>query len=386
MKKDNMSQVESAHQFLPARLEVSKGGMHRGASIPQDERHAGRHLCVARKGGFFLQRAWSLVVISVIAGCAANRPAPVSDARPAPPATPSVTVVTPSTAAVPVVVKPLDGEKIHVIHKGDTLIGIALQNGLDYRELAAWNNIENPNVIKLGDSLRLTAPGTPQIVAGAPQTPQAQPQPGLPVATPLILTPPPVAATGPGNTDKLKTEPKGGKVPYSDAAYAKLSAEAAASAGTPLVVVPVVAVPTSPAIAAPPSPLSATPSGNDDVDWSWPIQPTPKGKIIANFTDANKGIDISGTKNTPVLASAAGKVVYSGSGLRGYGHFVIIKHNNTWLSAYAHNEKILVMEGETVKKGQKIAEMGSSDTDQVKLHFEIRRQGKPVDPVKLLPN
>ena len=104
------------------------------------------------------------------------------------------------------------------------------------------------------------------------------------------------------------------------------------------------------------------------------------------FTEANKGLDISGIKGAPVLASAPGKVVYSGAGLRGYGRLVIIKHNATWLSAYAHNEKILVAEGDEVKKGQKIAEMGSSDADQVKLHFEIRKQGKPVDPIKLLPN
>ncbi len=329
----------------------------------------------------------SATIVAVLASCAANRPAPVSDARPTSPTRPQVpttAAVEPSAPIAPAIAKPLDAEKIHVIQKGDTLISIALQNGLDYRELAAWNNIENPNVIKLGESLRLSAPGAPQVVAGSPQ---AQPQPGLPVATPLILTSPPVAATGPGNTDKLKTEPKGGKVPYSDAAYAKLSAEAAASASSPLVASPVVVAPASSiASAPPPVTLPTASAGNDDVDWAWPIQPAPKGKIIANFTDANKGIDISGTKNTPVLASAAGKVVYSGSGLRGYGHFVIIKHNNTWLSAYAHNEKILVMEGETVKKGQKIAEMGSSDTDQVKLHFEIRRQGKPVDPVKLLPN
>ena len=327
--------------------------------------------------------AVTAMFVALFAGCAANRPAPVSDARPVPPAKPPLTVTTPSAPAVPVIAKPLDSEKIHVIQKGDTLISIALQNGLDYRELAAWNNIENPNVIKLGESLRLTAPGAPQIVAGSPQV---QPQPGLPVATPFVLTPPPVTATSPGNTDKLKTEPKAGKVLYSDAAYAKLSAEAAASAGTLVATAPLVAAPTAPAIAPPSVASTVALTGNDDVDWAWPIQPAPKGKIVANFTEANKGIDIGGAKNTPVLASAAGKVVYSGSGLRGYGHFVIIKHNNTWLSAYAHNEKILVMEGETVKRGQKIAEMGSSDADSVKLHFEIRRQGKPVDPVKLLPN
>ena len=349
----------------------------------------------------FFRSAATIVLIATLAACAAPRPAPVSDARPSSglkPALPSVTVPEP-TSTVPTApaatTTPISTEKIHVIQKGDTLISVALQNGLDYRELAAWNNIENPNVIKLGESLRLTAPGAPVIVAGSP-TPQ--PQPGAPVTTPLILTPPPTVVAPSTNTDKFKTEPKAIKLPYSDAAYAKLSAEAVAGGGGGVVgsvggsivgsvggsMVPVPAP--TPSVTTPDVVIPAASVGNDDVDWAWPIQPQPKGKVIANFTDANKGIDISGMKNAPVLASAAGKVVYSGAGLRGYGRLVIIKHNNTWLSAYAHNEKILVIEGEAVKKGQKIAEMGSSDADQVKLHFEIRKQGKPVDPVKFLPN
>ena len=329
----------------------------------------------------FFQLGASIILIAMVAACAAPRPAPVSDARSssgARPALPSASVPVTTSTLPPDATAPISTEKIHVIQKGDTLISIALQNGLDYRELAAWNNIENPNVIKLGESLRLTAPGAPVIVAGSP-TPQ--PLPGAPVTAPLILTPPPVEVAPTTNTDKFKTEPKAIKLPYSDAAYAKLVADAAAGgvAGSVAPVTPQGA--TTPEVVAP-----ATSGGNDEVDWAWPIQPPPKGRVIANFTDANKGIDISGIKNAPVLASAAGKVVYSGAGLRGYGRLVIIKHNNTWLSAYAHNEKILVMEGEAVKKGQKIAEMGSSDADQVKLHFEIRRQGKPVDPVKFLPN
>ena len=333
----------------------------------------------------FLIQAAALMLIASLAGCASKRPAPVSDSYPSAAAKSATPAATPSSPSAPVVGKPAEAEKVHVIQKGDTLISIALQNGLDYRELAAWNNIENPNVIKLGETLRLSAPGAPVMVAGS----AAQPRPGEPVATPLIITPMPTAATPAptANSDKFKTEPKASKVPYSDAAYAKLSSEAAAgTAGAPngLTSSPAVAP-----VAATGAPAASTPvaaAANDDVDWAWPLQPQPKGKIIANFTDANKGIDISGTKNMPVLASAAGKVVYSGAGLRGYGRLVIIKHNNTWLSAYAHNEKILVTEGQSVKKGEKIAEMGNSDADQVKLHFEIRKQGKPVDPIKLLPN
>jgi lipoprotein NlpD len=121
----------------------------------------------------------------------------------------------------------------------------------------------------------------------------------------------------------------------------------------------------------------------DRVNWSWPVS----GKVVAAYSEAAnlKGIGIGGKAGQPVLASAAGKVVYAGSGLRGYGKLVIIKHNKTYLSVYAHNSEILVKEGQTVSKGQKIAEMGNTDADQVKLHFEIRRQGKPVDPLRYLP-
>ena len=113
----------------------------------------------------------------------------------------------------------------------------------------------------------------------------------------------------------------------------------------------------------------------------------PKSRVVAGFSEtANlKGIDIAGKEGEAVVASAPGKVVYAGSGLRGYGKLIIIKHNKTYLSAYAHNKEILVKEGEQVKKGQKIAEMGSSDADSVKLHFEIRRLGKPMDPARYLP-
>ena len=130
-----------------------------------------------------------------------------------------------------------------------------------------------------------------------------------------------------------------------------------------------------------PSPSGDT--GDDHLDWTWPA----KGKVVTGFSDtANlKGIDIAGKAGDPVYASAAGKVVYAGSGLRGYGKLIIIKHNKTYLSAYAHNREILVKEGQQVAQGQKIAEMGNTDTDQVKLHFEIRRLGKPMDPARYLP-
>ena len=123
-------------------------------------------------------------------------------------------------------------------------------------------------------------------------------------------------------------------------------------------------------------------SGNDEVAWIWPAS----GKTVGTFSESgSKGVDIAGKAGDPVIAAADGRVVYSGTGLRGYGKLVILKHNNTYLSAYAHNQNILVKEGQSVSKGQKIAEMGNTDADQVKLHFEVRRQGKPVDPLKYLP-
>ncbi|MDP3168990.1 MAG: peptidoglycan DD-metalloendopeptidase family protein, partial [Polaromonas sp.] len=129
-----------------------------------------------------------------------------------------------------------------------------------------------------------------------------------------------------------------------------------------------------------PKPASA--GSDEDVAWIWPAQ----GAVLAGFDEAkNKGMDIAGKAGDAVMASADGRVVYAGAGLRGYGNLIILKHNNTFLTAYAHNQTLLVKEDQSVRKGQKIAEMGNSDADRVKLHFEIRRQGKPVDPAKYLP-
>lgn len=323
-----------------------------------------------------LIRLPAAVLIATLAACTAPRPAPVSDARMAAPQ-PSAPAMSPSSKPVPEPVtppKPLaSDEKVHVIQKGDTLISIALANGLDYRELALWNNIENPNVIKLGEVLRLTPPGAP----GAPAVPS--PRPGEPIATPLVIIPAPISATPTANTDKFKVEPKGGKVPYSDAAYAKASTEPAlppVGAQAPGAAATAATVPATPA---------AAPSAGDKIEWGWPVAPPPAPGKYTPFSELSKGIDIPGTRKTPVLAAASGKVIYAGSSLRGYGRLIIIRHTNQdWSSAYAHNDKILVEEGQLVKKGDRIAEMGDSDTDSVKLHFEIRKNGKPVDPVRLL--
>jgi lipoprotein NlpD len=187
---------------------------------------------------------------------------------------------------------------------------------------------------------------------------------------------PPIEARPLGNTANAKVEPRGQKVPFSERALAQMITPEAGLPGG-------VAAPASPLEAPPPTPAPAKPVGTDseEVDWMWPV----KGKVLAPFSEATKGMDIAGRKGAPVLAAAGGRVIYADQGLRGYGKLVIIRHNAAWLSAYAHNDNLLVKEQQEVRRGQKIAEMGSSDTDQVKLHFEVRRQGKPVDPAKFLP-
>jgi lipoprotein NlpD len=318
--------------------------------------------------------AAALALVALAAGCATKQPAPVVDRGPPPPppaAPVSKPPPKPVAAAIPT----------HTVKRGETLVGIALQYGLDYRELAAWNGVTNPNVISVGQVLVLAAP------AGA----RPAPSPGI-VATPLTGIAPVVESRPLGNTDALKVEPRGQRLPYSDKALAQLAAgdaaAIAAEAAAPAAPTPPAGAvpPTTPAPGVPPVPAPETahpPTGTqgEAVDWMWPV----KGKLLASFTEASKGIDIAGKKGAPVVAAASGRVVYAGQGLRGYGKLVIIKHSETWLSAYAHNDSIAVKEQQDVKRGQKIAEMGSTDADQVKLHFEVRRQGKPVDPVRLLP-
>ena len=307
-----------------------------------------------------MSRIALVVVLLLVAACASRRPAPVTDRTPLdrPP------VEAPAPAEPPPVEKPIP---THVVKRGETLVFIALQYGLDYRELAAWNNITNPNVLSVGQVLIVAAPAGAKPLAAA--TPLG--------ASPLVGPGPPIEARPLANTPNAKVEPRGQKVPYSDRALAQLGAAETGATGPS-------EAPAQPQVVEVPAPAEpAKPAGTDreDVDWMWPV----KGKVLSPFSEASKGVDIGGRKGAPVLAAASGRVVYAGAGLRGYGKLVIIKHNNTWLSAYAHNENILVKEQQDVRKGQKIAEMGQTDADQVKLHFEVRREGKPVDPAKVLP-
>ena len=322
------------------------------------------------------------VMLVAVAGCATRVPAPVAERAPPPAETPPPVAAPPAPQAEPA--PPPKPVPTHVVKRGDTLVSIALQYGLDYRELAAWNNITNLNVLSVGQVLVLGPPAGSQPaapIAGAPS----------PVATPLVGLPgPPIEARPLANTATAKVEPRGQKVPFSERALGQLSQPDAGVPATPVpppVTPPSGSVPppsatlASPPPTTPPEPEKTPGTDSEDVDWMWPV----KGKVIAPFTEVAKGIDIGGRKGTPVLAAAGGRVVYAGDGPRGYGKLVIIKHNNTWLSAYAHNDNILVKEQQEVRKGHKIAEMGSTDANQVKLHFEVRRQGKPVDPAKVLP-
>jgi lipoprotein NlpD len=234
----------------------------------------------------------------------------------------------------------------YTVRPGDTLIRISLDSGQNWRDIARWNNMDNPNVIEVGQVLRVIPPIND--VAGArPAT-----------AGPAAGTPPASAASAP----------------------------AVAAAGMPAVAASAPRGTASAPVASVPFPDNAPPAsaGLDDVPWAWPT--SGAAIVLAGFDEQrNKGLDLAGKLGDPVLASADGRVVYAGAGLRGYGNLIILKHNNTFLSAYAHNQALMVKEDQTVRKGQKIAEMGSSDADRVKLHFEIRRQGKPVDPAKYLP-
>jgi lipoprotein NlpD len=407
----------------------------------------------------------SVAVASVLAACGSVPPAAVSE-RGAP------TVVEKSLRAPSV---PAVAERgSYIVKPRDTLFAIALDQGLDYRELAQWNSLDNPNLVRVGQVLRLTPPGTVAPASASSTGDEAVQIQPIAVATPVkalddsASARSPVASTSNGaataltDTALLKRSPKGGTMPYSSEALARQQAldaggprPAAASAVAMTSTAPS-AKATEPQIAVSPAPTyggttasasttaaatktpsnaatsgasvasaatsaatsassSATTNTTTNANtkatansasasatatsaasatapaasaapaamvWRWPVG----GKVIAPFGEgATKGIDLAGKTGDPVLATAPGKVSYVGSSLRGYGKMVVIKHAGDYLSVYAHNSQIVVTEGATVAAGQKIAELGATDADAPKLHFELRRQGKPVDPQALLP-
>lgn len=311
-------------------------------------------------------------MVGTLAACTTPRtPAPVVERRPGG----SGAV---ATAAAPETPRAAEGRGSYTVKQGDTLYRIALEFGQSYRDIVAWNKLENANDIKVGQVLRVQPPDSGSGPAGGAQVGNAASGSGVQVY-PLGAAPSAAAVVSGGN----KSGPRGDKRPYSDSALAELqkpdagpSGDTPKPAATPAVAAPAAAAASTAATAAPAS------GDEDKVDWMWPAE----GKQVGAFDQGKKGIDIAGKAGQNVVAAAGGKVMYAGSGIRGYGNLVIIKHTSNLLSAYAHNKTILVKEGQTVSKGQKIAEMGNSDSDAVKLHFEIRQQGKPVDPSKFLPS
>ncbi|MBU0590307.1 MAG: peptidoglycan DD-metalloendopeptidase family protein [Gammaproteobacteria bacterium] len=269
---------------------------------------------------------WAVLVASaLLAGCSSTRlnRAPVED-RGTGMGRPAPVQMDPNTQAVkqPPGFENAGKAGYYTVKPGDTLYRIGLDAGQNWRDIQRWNSIENPGQIEVGQTLRVVPPTN--VMAPASSVAVAKPVTGSGAAVN------PVA-----------------------------SSQASAS------------------------PLSSSTAGEDEIAWIWPTKST---SVLAGFDEVkNKGLDIAGTAGDPVMAAADGRVVYVGAGLRGYGNLIILKHNNTYLTAYAHNQTLLVKEDQTVQKGQKIAEMGNSDADRVKLHFEVRRQGKPVDPAKYLP-
>ena len=278
-------------------------------------------------------------------------------------------------------VKDYGKKEVYVVQSGDTLYGIALKNGLDVNQLAVMNNIADPRELRVGQEIYLRTYAEQEQVLHQKNL-SSQPtlfsisQPGdVGVADyqPGVLS----SGTSYTASESLKTEPKGVLLPYSDTARDQLNNQySVAQADSELYRGSGMKEPFKNNDQS-----TNVKTNNSNINWGWPTG----GQIISQFSEKSKGVGIGGQLKQAVLASASGIVVYSGSGLRGYGNLIIIKHNDSYLSAYGHNSKIFVQEGDSVSKGQKIAEMGNTDGGVVKLHFEIREKGKPVDPLSYLP-
>jgi lipoprotein NlpD len=236
----------------------------------------------------------------------------------------------------------------YVVKRGDTLYSIALDHGADYREVAQWNGLDDATKINVGQLLRVQPPQDRGTQVGAARVPgriESRPIDAVPQAQ----------AQGQGD-GATRTEPKAVRLPYSKENAALVSREGAAEA-----------------------------KGDAKADTGGFVWPA-KGKVIAGFSEPrSKGIDIDGKAGDPVVAAAAGRVTYIGTGIPGLGKLVVIKHDNGFITVYAHNREILVKEHQAVARGEKIAELGATDADRPKLHFQIRKGSAPVDPMRYLP-
>jgi lipoprotein NlpD len=276
---------------------------------------------------------WVGLLCLVLAGCASRTTrAPVVDLN-----------TTPEPAA------PAASGSTYVVKPGDTLYGISRANGVDMESLKRWNNIADSNHLAVGQVLKLSAPAggsAPASTGGAKTSPATPVKPPETRTEPTPLPPPGEQQPPPAQQPPATTPP----------------------ATTP-----------PPAPAETPKPQRAADAGV--ISWGWPAQ----GQVIATFSNSTKGIDIGGNPGDPVVAAADGKVMYSGNGVRGLGNLIIVQHTNGFITAYAHNRALLAKSGQDVKKGAKIAEIGQTDAPSPRLHFEVRRQGTPVDPLQYLP-
>lgn len=333
----------------------------------------------APEGGVreILEAALTALTVVALVGCAGPaRKAPVEDRSPVP--KPVAEAPAPVPDAAPKVLPGAENAGkagYYTVKPGDTLLRISLDQGQNWRDLARWNGLENPNLLEVGQVLRVVPPAadagaaTARGVAGAGRV-ESRPldaRAAGPVAQAASAAATPAAAAPQASAP-------------ASAAPGQVAAAGNAAGGT--------VAPSAPGGAQPPTAVAATAASAaprdpaEDLVWAWPAG----GTVVAGFDEGrNKGLTIVGKAGDPVLAASDGRVVYAGSSLRGYGNLVIVKHNDIYLTAYAHNQVLLVKDDQIVRRGQKIAEMGSTDAERVQLHFEIRRQGKPVDPAKLLP-
>lgn len=332
---------------------------------------------------------WSFlaVCIGLLAACASDEPAPVEDR--------SVrSEFATSEAARPPEKRPAPaGAATYRVQPGDTLYAIAFNHGVDYRDLAQWNHISAPYRIYVGQELRFEAPPAVASAPPAPGNAVVEPvqdrsvttvAPLTPATPPPPASPPPPAPKSQASSSMFETVPADQTPPSPppqpvEVAPPPPKAVAATPPPTAVPPRPVVAPVEAPKPSEPPPQLNA-----GGVSWRWPAS----GSVVGTFVSGDQtkqGIDIAGNEGDPVLATADGEVVYSGNGLIGYGELIIIKHNANFLSAYGHNRKRLVQEGARVKAGQQIAEMGATAAARNELHFEIRKNGKPVNPLEYLP-
>lgn len=284
----------------------------------------------------------------ILAGCANPRPAPIEYRRVLNQVA-NIFQSTPEPSAEPV------PAGYYRVKSGDTIIGIALENGVSWRDIVNWNQLANPNLIEVGQLLRVRGSGGPapaDMRASAPQTS------AVPQSAPAVPASAPVTPAQPSAPVAVASAPVTPAKPVVREATKEVARETTKAA---------------PTVAS---------GSSSSSRWGWP----GNGNVVGQFSDSgSKGISISGNEGDPVVAAGDGRVVYSGSGLRGYGNLVIVKHDDDFLTAYAHNKSIMVSEGQSVKRGQKIAELGKTDSDVPKLHFEVRKSGKPVDPMTYLP-